>query len=206
MRGLAFAQSGKEKEISGRDSSVLLEIPSKEGIKNNMKKQYLEVGKIVAPSGLKGEVRLQPWADSPGFLLSLKTLYFDGGKTPVKVERARVQKNVVVLKLSGTNDADAANALRGRVLWFNRDDVKLGERTYYVQDLIGLTVVDADNGEIVYGTLKEVSPTGANDVYHIEKDGKIVLIPAIRQVVVETDLDNGIMRIRPLEGLFDNAD
>lgn len=171
-----------------------------------MKKQYLEVGKIVAPSGLKGEVRLQPWADSPNFLLSLKTLYFDGGKTPVKVERARVQKNVVVLKLSDTNDADAANALRGRVLWFNRDDVKLGERVYYVQDLIGLTVVDADNGEIVYGTLKEVSPTGANDVYHIEKDGKTVLIPAIRPVIIETDLDNGIMRIRPLEGLFDNAD
>ena len=66
--------------------------------------------------------------------------------------------------------------------------------------------VDAEDAGIVYGTLSDVSHTGANDVYHVEKDGRTVLIPAIRQVVIATDLEAGIMRIRPLEGLFDDAD
>lgn len=170
-----------------------------------MKKPFLEVGKIVAPSGLKGEVRVLPWTDSPAFLLSLHTLYFDGGKQPVRVEHARVQKNVVVMKLSGIDHIDQANEQRGRVLWFNREDAPLEKGTYFIQDLLGLSVVDADRPELVYGVLKEVSPTGANDVYHVEKEGKTVLIPAIPQVVVETDIEAGIMRIRPLKGLFDDA-
>lgn len=170
-----------------------------------MKKQYLEIGRIVSTSGIKGEVRVQPWSDFPDFLLGFPTLYFDGGKTPVTVERGRTQKNIAILKLAGVNDIDAANLLRGKVLWCDRKDVQLDDRTYFIQDLIGMTVVDADDPQLVYGTLAEVSPTGANDVYHIEKDGRTVLIPAIRQVVVETDVEAGIMRIRPLEGLFDDG-
>lgn len=170
-----------------------------------MKKQYLEIGKIVSTSGLKGEVRVQPWSDSADFLLDFSTLYFDAGKTPVQVERGRVQKNIAILKLEGVDNIDAANLLRGRVLFCDRNDVRLEERTYFVQDLIGMTVVDADNPQIVYGRLVEVSPTGANDVYHIETNTGTVLIPAIRQVVIETDIDADIMRIRPLEGLFDDG-
>ena len=86
---------------------------------------------------------------------------------------------------------------------FDGEDLPLEEGSYFIQDLIGLRVVDADDSSTEYGILKEVSPTGANDVYHIVREGKTVLIPAIRQVIVETDPDQGIMRIRPLEGLFD---
>ena len=171
-----------------------------------MKKEFLEVGKIVSVVGLKGEVRVQPWCDSPDFLLRFATLYFNGGKDPVVVEKGRVQKNMAVLKLAGIDDVDKANALRGQVLWFRRADMELDERTFFVQELLGITVVDADDPTQVYGTLTEVSPTGANDVYHIEKDGKTVLIPAIRQVVIDTDIDLGVMRIRPMKGLFDDAD
>jgi len=101
---------------------------------------------------------------------------------------------------------EAANALRGKILYVARTDVRLPERTFFVQDLIGLRVIDADDPSVEYGTLTDVSQTGANDVYHITKDGKTTLIPAIRQVVEETSLEKGEMRIRPMKGLFDDAD
>ena len=171
-----------------------------------MKKEFLEIGKIVSTHGLKGEVRVQPWTDSPEFLTDFSTLYFAEGKEKLTVEKARVQKNVVLLKLKGTETVEAANLLRGKVLYMARSDANLPENTYFIQDLIGLDVIDADDASVVYGKLTEVSPTGANDVYHITKDGKTVLIPAIRQVVIETDPDAGFMRIRPMKGLFDDED
>ena len=171
-----------------------------------MKKEFLEIGKIVSTHGLKGEVRVQPWTDSPEFLTDFSTLYFSEGKEKLTVEKARVQKNVVLLKLKGTETVEAANLLRGKVLYMARSDAKLPENTYFIQDLIGLEVIDADDASIVYGKLTEVSPTGANDVYHITKEGKTVLIPAIRQVVIETNPDEGFMRIRPMKGLFDDED
>ena len=78
------------------------------------------------------------------------------------------------------------------------------EGEYLIQDLMGLQVVDADDGHL-YGELTQVSPTGANDVYHILfADGKTRYIPAIPQVVKMTDLENGVMKIKPLDGLFDD--
>ena len=80
------------------------------------------------------------------------------------------------------------------------------EGTYFVQDLLGLEVFDADTGTR-YGEISDVTQTGANDVYHIRgENGKEVLIPAIADVVLETDVENGRMVIRPLKGLFDDED
>ena len=171
-----------------------------------MKKEFLEIGKIVSTCGLKGEVRVLPWSDSPDFFMSLSSLYFEEGAQKLTVQKARPQKNVVILKLSGVDTIEAANALRGKVLYMSRADVTLPERTFFVQDLIGLRVIDGDDRAVEYGLLSDVSQTGANDVYHITKNGKTTLIPAIRQVVEETDVEKGIMRIRPMKGLFDDAD
>lgn len=168
-------------------------------------KKFLEIGKIVAVQGLKGEVRVQPWCDSAEFLCEFETLYFDKGNTPVTVERARPHKNLAVVKLEGTDTPEDAAKLRGKVLFMNRDDVELDEGCYFIQDLIGLKVIDADNGED-YGELSDVSETGANDVYHIKKDGNVVLIPAIPDVVIETDIESRVMKIRPMKGLFDDED
>jgi 16S rRNA processing protein RimM len=88
------------------------------------------------------------------------------------------------------------------VLYLDRRDVKLPKGQYFIRDLIGLTVVDADTGE-EYGKLTDVSATGANDVYHLDYHGREVLIPVIPPVVIEVDIDGGVVRIRPLEGLFD---
>ena len=168
-----------------------------------MEKDLLELGKVAAIHALKGEIRLQPWCDTPDFAAGFKKVYLDGN--PVKVRSARPHKNIVIMQLQGIDTPEAAQALVNKVLYISRDQVKLPEGTYFVADLIGLKVVDADDENIVYGELTEVSPTGANDVYHIRfADGKTRYIPAIPQVVIETDLKSGIMRIRPLEGLFDD--
>ena len=167
-----------------------------------MKKRFLECGKIVATHGLRGEVKVLPWCDGPEALVPIKTFYLDGGNTPKRAERCRIQKNMVLLKLEGVDTPEAAQALRGRVLWLDREEDTLEEGQYYIQDLIGLSVEDADTGER-YGILRDVTETGANDVYHVAfPDGRVQLIPAIPQVIVEIDIDGGKMLIRPLEGLF----
>ena len=164
-------------------------------------KKYLEAGKIVSVFGIKGEIKVQPQCDGPEFLCGFDTLYYKSG-TPVEIERSRLAKNIVVMKVKGVDTVEEAQKLRNRVLYIDREDVELEEGCYFVQDLIGLEVVDADSGES-YGKITDVSQTGANDVYHItDEKGNVKLIPAIPEVVAETDIESGIMKITPLEGLF----
>ncbi len=164
--------------------------------------QLLETGKIVTLHALKGEVKVEPWCDSPELLAEFDELYLDGRW--VNVERARVQKRMVIMKLEGYDTPEEAAKLIGKVLYIDRDQLELDEGTYFIADLIGMKVVDADDPEKVYGTLTQVSETGANDVYHILfADGVTRYIPAIPQVVISTDVENKVMTIRPLEGLFE---
>lgn len=166
-------------------------------------KQFLEIGKIVAVQGLKGEVRVEPWCDSREFLCEFDVLYFDKGNTPVEIQRAHPHKNIVLMKIKGTDTVEQAQLLRNKILYMDRNDVELEEGSYFVQDLIGLEVFDADDGTC-YGKICDVTETGANDVYHIkDDDGKIRLIPAIPDVVIETNIPEGKMLIHKLEGLFD---
>lgn len=166
-------------------------------------KRFLEIGKIVAVQGLKGEVRVEAWCDSKEFLCEFDTLYFDKGATPVEIVRAHPHKNIVLMKIKGTDTVEQAQLLRNKILYMDREDVELDEGCYFVQDLIGLSVIDADDGT-EYGKIVDVTETGANDVYHIkDKDGVIRLIPAIPDVVIETNITDGKMFIHKLEGLFD---
>ena len=97
--------------------------------------------------------------------------------------------------------------MRGTVLYMDRDDVELDDGCYFIQDLIGLRVVDADTGK-EWGVIRDVLQTGANDVYSIwnAQEKKEYLAPAIPDVVLDTDIEAGVMTIRPLKGLFDDAD
>lgn len=168
-----------------------------------MKKQFLECGKIVSTQGIKGEVRVQPWCDAPKFLLGFETLYLDKGSKPIKILQSRVQKNVVIFKIDGVDTVEQAVLLRNQVLYLNRSDANLKDDEFFVQDLIGCSVVDIDTGK-TYGTIFDIeSAGGANDVYCIEDQQKNKFyIPVIPQVVLERDIDQGIIKIRPLEGLF----
>ncbi|MDR1564309.1 MAG: ribosome maturation factor RimM [Oscillospiraceae bacterium] len=168
-------------------------------------KEYLEIGEIVGTHGIKGEVRVYPWADSGEFLLQFDTLYFDEqGKAPIKIIKSYVHKNVVVMKLEGVEGVEKASALRSKVLWMRREDAELEEGAYFIQDLIGLNVLDKDTGKL-YGQISDVSATGANDVYHIKgEDGREVLIAAVPSVVIDIEPEQGLIRIRPLKGSFED--
>lgn len=170
-----------------------------------MKKQYLETGKIVSIHALKGEVRVQPWCDSGDFMKKFKTLYLDkNGEKSLKITSCRPHGNVVIVKIEGVDSPEEAQKLRGKILFINRDDAKLEDGQYFIQDLIDCTVVDADNESRVYGKISDVSETGANDVWHIKDEtSREYLIPAIPDVVISTDVDSGIIKIRPLRGIFD---
>lgn len=171
-----------------------------------MRKQFLEAGRIVGTHGVKGELRVEPWCDSADFLAKLHTLYWDRGAEKLQVISSRVHKNLLLLKLQDVESVEQADALRGRVLYLDRADVKLPKGRYFVQDMIGLSVLDVDTGKR-YGMLTEVLPTGANDVYQVTGDDKVnYLVPAIPDVIVEVDIDGGVLKIRPMRGIFDDAD
>lgn len=167
-----------------------------------MKKEYLEAGKIVNTHGIRGEVKIMPYCDSPELLCDFDRLFMGKSLEEVYIERSRVQKNMIICKIEGVDTPEDAEKLRNKMLYMHRDDLELDEDTYFIQDLIGMTVKDADTGE-VYGIIDDVFQTGANDVYSIKNGDKSYLVPAIADVVITTDIDSGIMTIRPLEGLFD---
>lgn len=170
-----------------------------------MLKPYLETGKIVNTHGIKGEVKLEPWCDEPKMFQEIPFLYLDSqGQNPLKIERARMQKNLVILKLKGIDTMTDGEKLKNKVVYASREDIPMEEGEYFIQDLIGIQVIDVDSGRL-YGTLSDVSQTGANDVYHVRfEDGKERLLPAIPQVVIEIAPQEEKMLIRPLEGLFDD--
>ncbi len=163
----------------------------------------LETGRIVAIHALRGEVRVQPWCDSPEFLAEFDELYLNGEW--VEIESARVQKTMVIMKIAGVDTPEEAQKLVGKILYLSRDQVELEKGTYFITDLIGMQVLDADDRSVVYGTLTEVTNTGANDIYHVKfPDGKTRYVPAIPQVIDSVDVEGKVMTIRPLEGLFDD--
>ena len=171
-----------------------------------MRKQYLEAGKIVGTHGLAGELRVQPWCDSSAILCKLKKVYLGEGVDCRKVLAARVHKNVALMKLEGVNTVSEADTLREKVIYLDRNDLKLEKGSYFLQDMMGLEVIDADNGT-VYGTLTDIFPTGANDVYEVtDANKKTYLMPAIREVILSVDIDGGRMTVRPIPGIFDGQE
>ena len=165
-------------------------------------KEFLECGKIVTTHGIKGEVKIQPWCDSAEYLLDFSVLYLTAGKTPMKIESSRVHKNMFIAKFVGINTPEDGVKLRGKILYMKRSDAP-DDGFFFVQDLLGLRVIDADSEEI-YGKLTDVFSTGAHDVYELVTDSGVKhLFPAIHQVIIETDITERLMRIRPLKGLFD---
>lgn len=171
-----------------------------------MQKKFLEIGKIVTVHGLNGMVKVQPWCDDAEFLCEFDMLYRGAQAIPMEIEQARVQKNMALVKFKGVDTVEQAQALRNTVLYMDRDDVELEDGTYFIQDLMGLSVVDIDNGTD-YGTIADVLQTGANDVYLLrDASGKERLVPVIPDVVIEIEPEQGYVKIRPLKGLFDDAD
>jgi len=166
-----------------------------------MQQQYLEVGKVTKPHGVMGEVRVQPWADSPEFLCQFKTLYLDNeGSWAIKVERARPNKNMAIMKLENITDVPSALSLQNATLYINRDDIDLPEGSFFIADLMGLEVRDAATGAVL-GKIADVLDLPASNVYVVRGGEREILIPAVEAFVVETNISEGFIRVNMIEGL-----
>ncbi len=169
-----------------------------------MRKKFLEIGKITKLQGLKGDVRVQYYCDEPEMLCEYGTLYLGKEHAPVEPQRARYLKaDVAVLKIKGVDTPEDAEKLIGKMLYFDRESVELPEDTWFIQDIIGLEVYDADTGKC-YGKVDDIYQNGTADVYSVKTpSGGQLMFPAIPEVLLDTDIDGGRLTIRPLEGLFD---
>jgi 16S rRNA processing protein RimM len=163
-------------------------------------KQYLEVGKVTNVHGLMGEVKVQPWADSPEFLCQFKTLYVDEAHFPMTVQRARVHKNMVIIKFEGPTDVPSALSLRNAILYIHREDVKLPEGSFFLADIYGLEVRDTASGEVL-GEIADVLTLPANNVYVVRGGARELMIPAVPQFIAETNIEAGYIRVNMMEGL-----
>jgi len=162
-----------------------------------MRDRFLEAGKIVNTHGIRGEVKIQPWADSPDFVAGLKCLYIDGA--PVKVLSAKVHKGCVIAALDGVDDIDGAIRLKNKVVFVDRSQAQLDEGRHFIADLIGLRALDADTGEEL-GTVADVLSLPANDVYVIRGESER-LVPAAPDFVVEINVGHGYIKLRLIEGM-----
>ncbi|MBQ8304308.1 MAG: 16S rRNA processing protein RimM [Clostridia bacterium] len=167
-----------------------------------MKKEFLEAGKIVGTHGVAGMVRIQSWCDSNEFFCKFKKLFLnENGIGEIIVSSSKPHGNVVIAKIKGYDSIDAAETLRNKVVYVNRNQMNLEKGAYLIQDLIGCSVFDIDSGAFL-GKISDVSKTGANDVWHIENDGREYLIPKIDDIVKQVDIDNEKVMIKPIRGIF----
>lgn len=163
-----------------------------------MKSQFLEAGKIVNTHGIRGEIKIMPWADSPEFLCQFKTLYMDG--KPVKVLSSRPHKTMVLALLEGITSVEEAMKLKGKVLSIDRSDVTLPEGRHFLADLMGLTVLDAATGEEL-GKVEDILTPPAHNVYVVRGKGKEYMIPAVDAFLAETNVESGYIKVNLIEGM-----
>lgn len=165
------------------------------------KPRYLAVGRIVRPWGLRGELKVDILTEDPTRFQRLKTVYVGPQFAPYRLEGARLHKSSLRLKLTGCDDRIAAEALRNLLVQVAMEDaLPLQEGELWVHQILGLEVWTTDRERL--GVVREVLETGANDVYLVrDRDGREVLIPALKDVVLEIDLDAGQMLVELPEGL-----
>ncbi|MCI8539027.1 MAG: 16S rRNA processing protein RimM [Oscillospiraceae bacterium] len=162
-----------------------------------MKTPFLEAGKIINTHGIRGELKIQPWCDSPEFLCGFDTLYVDG--KPVKVRSTRIHKNFVLATLEGVEDIDSALPYKNKVVSIARADADLPEGKHFIADLIGLEVRDADSGEAL-GRLEDILSYPAQDIY-VVKGEHSYLIPAVDAFIKGHFVEEGYIAVKVLEGM-----
>ena len=170
-----------------------------------MKNEYIECGKFVGTHGVRGTLRVQPWCDTPNFLLKFKKIYLKEKNeyNAIKVLSSKVHGNIVLMDIENITDIDLANTLRNKVIYISRKDFKLDNGSYLICDLLGCSVYDSATDKFL-GKISDVSKTGANDVWHIKSGGREYLIPVIPSVINSVDIEKEKIVITPLAGIFDD--
>ena len=158
-----------------------------------MKLQFLEAGEVVSTHGIRGEMKVLPWADGPDFLTEYDRIRI-GGKD-YQVESCRIQKTCNLLKVNGIDTMEQAQAMRGKVIEIYRCDAP--EDVIFAAELIGMKV--ENNGEYI-GDIVDVLDYPGNKVYVVEGEHKY-MIPAVKAFVLSTDLDANLMKVSLIEGM-----
>lgn len=161
--------------------------------------RYLVVGKVVAPWGTRGELKVKILTDFPDRFRDLNRVYL--GDEPRMLEGYKRHGRWVILKLEGCADRNSAEKVRGELVQVPLEEaVPLSEDEYYVYQIVGLEVWTREGKRL--GEISEVLFTGANEVYVVKGERGEILVPAIEDVVKEVDLEGGRLIVEPLEGIF----
>lgn len=171
-----------------------------------MKKRYLEAARLTKTVGLKGEMRAQVLCDDCSLLTDFDLYLGREHKQVTVISAYPIANDMCKLKIEGVDTVEKAQPLVGSILYLDREDAELPEDTWFIADILGLPVYDADSGKL-YGEVKEIMQNGPTDVYLIRaKDGRELMFPAIPEVLINVDIDNGRLEIRPLKGLFEDEE
>lgn len=160
------------------------------------KQQYIEAGRIVNTHGVAGEVKIEVWLDSPQFMKKCGRIFAEGRE--LKIESAREHKGFLLAKLEGIDDVNAAMTLKGKQLTIDRADAKLPKGAFFLQDIIGASVVKEDGVEL--GNLAEIMETPASCIYVVRGEREH-LIPAVPEFILKTDAENGVITVHLIEGM-----
>lgn len=167
---------------------------------------YLQIGEIVNTHGVRGEVKVLPLTDSQDRFDALKWVYLDSNGSLKKqdIEGVKHIKGTVILKLKGIDSVEAAEALKGFFLLVDRENaVSLPSGSYFICDILGSDVRDLSG--VSLGKLTEVLHTGSNDVYVVKDgEGRELLLPALKSVIREVSVEEGIIKVVIPEGLLDD--
>lgn len=166
---------------------------------------FLQVGKILNVHGIAGELKFEHWCDSPAVLSKLSCLFWDAaGQEPVRLLSCRAHGRFLLLKLEGIRDPETARLYKNRVLYASRQDLPLEPGRVFIQDLIGLPLIDQDSAQTL-GTIREVVDRGAGHLYLVKLcDGREEYFPAVKEFICRVDLDKGVF-VRVPKGLFDKG-
>ena len=166
--------------------------------------EYFEIGQIVNTFGIKGEVKVNPFTDDIEQFERLKSILVEKNKKllEVEIENVRYQKHLVILKLKNIEDMNTAEKYKGCYIKIHRKDArKLPDGTYFIADIIGSEVITDDGQKL--GKVNDIYNTGSNDIYVVKDElGKQILLPGIKDVILDIDIEKQVVTVHLLEGLI----
>lgn len=169
------------------------------------KSKYFSVGKILSSRGIKGELKVQPWTDTLEDFCDIPRIFTNINFEPLNIENLKIYKSFIIMKLFGINTRQKADELKNKKLYAYREDIPIKEDCYFIEDIKNCEVINANDKNMIYGIVKDVINTGANDIYVINsKDNKEYLLPIIKGTIKEINLDENKIYVCAIKGVFDD--
>ncbi|MEE0742082.1 MAG: ribosome maturation factor RimM [Emergencia sp.] len=164
--------------------------------------EKIKIGRIVNAVALRGEVKVYNYSDRRERYEELSRIIVEDQE--YEIEKVRYQQHMVILKLAGVDDRNGAEAMKNKDVFVTEEDLKeLPEDTFYIRDLIGLDILEADSGEKL-GVLKDVLQPSSQDVYVVAlTDGGEAMIPVVKEFIREVSVEEGFIKVKPIEGMID---